>query len=183
MEPIRGGKLADPVPEKVKALWKTADMQRTPAEWALRWVWNHPEVSVVLSGMSNISQLVENTAAAQEAKAGSLTQQELDLIQKVNECYRSMMKVNCTACGYCMPCPTGVNIPTCFSLYNDVHIFEEDRETSIMLYNLMLGSDERASACIECGECEEKCPQHIEIREKLKFAHQTLHREGAKPLH
>lgn len=183
MEPIRGGKLADPVPEKVKALWKTADVQRTHAEWALRWVWNHPEVSVVLSGMSNMPQLVENAANAQEAKAGSLTRQELDLIGQVNACYRSMMQVDCTACGYCMPCPTGVNIPTCFSLYNDAYIFEEDRNTSIMLYNLMLGSDERASACIECGECEEKCPQHIEIREKLKLAHETLHREGVKPLH
>ena len=181
MEPIRGGKLADPVPEKVKAIWNTAEVKRTPAEWALRWVWNHPEVSVVLSGMSNMAQLVENTASAQGAKAGSLTPRELGMIEQVNDCYRSLMQVDCTSCGYCMPCPTGVNIPACFSFYNDFHIFEEDRGTSIMIYNLMLGEDEKACACIECGECEEKCPQHIEIRKNLKRAHEALHKEGIKP--
>jgi predicted aldo/keto reductase-like oxidoreductase len=182
MEPIRGGKLADPVPARIKNIWDTAEVKRTPAEWALRWVWDHPEVSSVLSGMSNMDQLVENIRTAKGAAAGSLTPEELDRIQTVNACYRDMMQVDCTACGYCMPCPTGVNIPACFSLYNDFHIFEEDRATSTMLYNAMLGADEKGSACVECGECEEKCPQNIEIKETLKIAHETLHREGDKPM-
>ena len=158
-------------------------MKRTAAEWALRWVWNHPEVSVVLSGMSNMAQMVENVKTADQAKVDSLSREELTLIRRADEAYKSMVQVGCTGCGYCMPCQTGVNIPTVFSLYNDLHIFEEDRETSLMFYNMMLSPDEQASACIECGECEEKCPQHIEIREKLKAAHEALHQEGLKPFH
>ncbi len=178
MEPIRGGKLADPVPAKIKEIWNEADVKRTPAEWALQWVWNHPEVSVVLSGMSTMQQLIENVASADRAASGDLPPKDLALIQKVNDVYKSMVPIGCTGCGYCMPCPSGVNIPMCFSLYNDFHVFKEDRETSIMLYNSLMSPDEQASVCIECGECEEKCPQHIDIRERLKATHEVLHKEG-----
>ena len=177
MEPIRGGKLAGPIPDKIKAIWDKAQTKRTPAEWALRWVWNHPEVSVVLSGMSSMEQVVENIRIADEGKAQSLSAEELALIGEAKKAYEDMMKVGCTGCAYCMPCETGVNIPVIFSSYNDLFIFENERESSAMFYNIFLPQTQRASACIECGACEEKCPQHIEIREELKKAHELLHRD------
>jgi predicted aldo/keto reductase-like oxidoreductase len=183
MEPVRGGKLADPVPGKVKMIWASADIKRTPAQWALRWVWNHPEVSVVLSGMSTMDQMIENVETAEEALPDTLSSKELSLIQRANDVYRSMMKVDCTGCGYCMPCPSGVSIPTALALYNDYHVFQNDRDSSVTIYNRMLSSDEQASACTECGECEEKCPQQIEIREKLREAHAVLYNEDIKSLH
>ena len=175
MEPIRGSKLASPVPKEVQALWDTAKVKRTPAEWALRWVWNHSEVSTALSGMSAMNQLIENVKVAEEGRPNSLTQEELFLITKVMETYRAKFRVDCTGCAYCMPCETGVNIPGIFAAYNEFFVFD-DREMSLMQYNFMLPPEQMATNCAECGECEEKCPQHISIREELKKAHETLNR-------
>ena len=178
MEPLRGGRLTDRVPPEVTKIWYTAPKKRSPAEWALRWVWNHPEVSVVLSGMSNMDQVVENIAVAEDAVADGLTSLEIDTIDRVADTYRSKFKVDCTGCEYCLPCPNGVNIPWIFSLYNDQFMFES-REMGSRIYSAMMPADQRADNCIECGECEEKCPQQIEIIENLKQAHQLLYQDLA----
>jgi predicted aldo/keto reductase-like oxidoreductase len=174
MEPVRGGKLTEPVPEKVQNVWDKSPIKRTPAEWALRWVWNHGEVSTVLSGVSTMAQLEENIRTAEDALPNSLSDADMSLIASAREVYRSMVKVGCTGCGYCMPCPERLNIPILLSGYNDVFVFPHKAEAVAFLYNVFFKPEQRASACVECGECEEKCPQHIDIREQLKKVHETL---------
>ena len=176
MEPLRGGKLTDGIPSEVQAIWDSADEKRTPAEWALRWVWNHPEVSTALSGMSTMAQVEENIQIAKNAKVNSLTLGELDVIGRVTSTYRQMLKIDCTGCAYCMPCPNGVDIPLNLSLYNDTFMFK-DSEIAYMLYKHMLAPEQKASHCAECGECEEHCPQHLEVREELKRVHERLAEE------
>jgi predicted aldo/keto reductase-like oxidoreductase len=145
-------------------------------EWAFRWIWDQPEISVALSGMSSMDQLMENLDIAQEAKSGCLTKDDNEIIERVSVIYRTMLKVDCTNCAYCMPCPSSVNIPMNFSLYNDMHMFK-DPEINIMLYNYMLPPEQRASNCIECGRCEELCTQRIRIIEELKNVHEVLSQE------
>ncbi|MFC1863347.1 aldo/keto reductase [Thermodesulfobacteriota bacterium] len=173
MEPLRGGKLAENMPPVVQEIWDSTKIKRTPAEWALRWVFNHPEVSVVLSGMSAMPQLVENLKIAKDARADSLTANELVLISKVREKFEEMLKVKCTGCGYCMPCPNGINIPMNFNSYNNSFLFD-DQQRSKMAYNMFMPEEQRAGSCEECGECEEKCPQNIEIMDELKNVHELL---------
>jgi predicted aldo/keto reductase-like oxidoreductase len=173
MEPLRGGRLTERIPEEIQALWNQTPIRRTPAEWALRWVWNHPEVSMALSGMSNMSQLQDNLRIAADGRPESLTTEELAVVDKVTGVYRSMLMVKCTSCAYCLPCPRGVNIPMNFSLYNDAFMFK-DADLPVMLYNHMLPADGRASNCNECGACEERCPQHIRIIEELQKVHAHL---------
>ncbi len=176
MEPLRGGKLTERIPEEIQVLWDEAPIRRTPAEWALRWVWNHPEVSLALSGMSNMSQLQENLSIAADAMPESLSREELAVVDKVTEVYQSKLKVSCTSCAYCLPCPHGVNIPMNFSLYNDTFMFK-DADMSVMIYNHILPAESRASNCKACGACEERCPQHIRIIEELKKVHAHLGNE------
>lgn len=162
MEPLRGGKLAVDLPDSVMAAFSRADAKRTPAEWALRWVWNHPEVSVLLSGMNTMEQVEENLKVAGETHENSLTAKELAVVEQVKDIFNQRVKVNCTACGYCMPCPAGVNIPSCFSLYNNYHVFgREEGYKGLQL-------QQRASSCVECGQCETHCPQAIPIPQELK---------------
>jgi uncharacterized protein len=123
MEPLRGGRLTDKVPAEVQEIWDSAPVKRSPAEWCLRWVWNQPEVSLLLSGMSAMDQLVENVQIAETAAPNSLMPEELETIGQVVETYRRLMKVPCTGCGYCIPCPNEVNIPGIFSVYNDSYLF------------------------------------------------------------
>jgi predicted aldo/keto reductase-like oxidoreductase len=124
MEPLRGGNLGVAVPPPViQALWNQTEVRRTPAEWALRWVWNHPEVTAVLSGMNDEAQIKENLSIANTAHANTLTPKELDLVERVSRTYRELMKVSCTSCGYCLPCPSGVAIPICFEAYVNMHMF------------------------------------------------------------
>ncbi len=179
MEPIRGGRLAS-APATVQAVWNKAKNKRTPAEWALRWVWNHPQVSIALSGMNNMAQLIENIKTAEAGEPNALTPEELALFEKAKQAYREVMRVDCTGCGYCMPCPSGVAIPEIFTAYNEQAIFE-NQEMYQTVYSGMLRPEQRADNCVECGECEEKCPQHIDIREHLKQAHALLYKEGVKP--
>lgn len=173
MEALRGGNISRPTPPaEIKELWDSAKTKRTPAEWALRWVWNRPEVTMVLSGMNEESHIEENIRIAGEAKPNSLNKDELDLVKKVAVKYKDLMKVNCTGCGYCMPCPEGVRIPTCFETYNNIHVFKMG-ENAKFLYSLRMGSHMagetgHASKCTECGECIEKCPQNIQIPDELK---------------
>jgi predicted aldo/keto reductase-like oxidoreductase len=173
MEPLRGGRLAVNIPSAVQQVWDGAPLRRSPAEWALRFLWDQPDVSVVLSGMNHMDQVTENVRIASEVQPNSLTAAERDLIDEAKKIYRERIKVNCTGCGYCMPCPSGVNIPGCFTLFNNAHILE-DVPTHRIFYNAHIGPAHAASNCVECGECEESCPQHIPIREVLKETHQLL---------
>jgi len=173
MEPIRGGQLAKNPPDSVAELWKSAEQQRSPAEWALQWVWNQPEVSVVLSGMSSMRHVTENVAAADRSGPGTLTEKDLSLIEKVREEYRRLSPIPCTACKYCMPCPNNVNIPGILGLYNDAVMYN-DLNRARILYGIRIPEDERAEHCIECRECEELCPQEIPISEWIKKSHELL---------
>jgi predicted aldo/keto reductase-like oxidoreductase len=175
MEPLRGGRLADPIPGEVQALWDSAPEKRSAVEWALRWVWNHPQVSIALSGMNSMDQLQENIEIASQAGPNSLSPSDLDLIDRVTGTYKKMLKIDCTACAYCMPCPQGVNIPQNLRLYNDLFLFN-DPENTAFFYNRMLSPEQRAANCTECGECEERCPQHLGIREEMKKVHEALGR-------
>ena len=177
MEPLRGGRLAvaGQIPENVQTIWDSAPEKRSPAEWALRWVWDHPGVSTALSGMNSMAQLQENLKIAAEGRAHSLSPKDLTLIDRVAETYQKMLTIECTSCCYCLPCPQGVNIPHNFRLYNDHHMFK-DQEINFLLYNRMTAPEQRASNCSECGECEQRCPQQIKIIEGLKKVHSVLHR-------
>jgi len=171
MEPLRGGNLAGTVPEAVQTIWDEAPLKRSPAEWGLRWVWNHPEVTVVLSGMNNEAHIDENLRAADSAFPDSLTADELALITRVRYTYQKLMEVGCTGCGYCMPCPAGVDIPGCFALYNTHHLFPRDRATKFVYlgrHGGILGAVSYAGLCRECGKCEKICPQHLKIPSLMK---------------
>jgi len=172
MEPIRGGRLAISPPQPILDLWATASHQRTPAEWALQWVWNHPQVSVVLSGMSAMEHVQENVASAGRSGPGTLTQEELDLIARVRDKYRELSPIDCTKCEYCLPCPNGVNIPRIFEIFNEAIMYNEFRSAR-MMYN-WLEEEARADNCEECGQCLELCPQGLPITEWLDKAHQLL---------
>ncbi len=173
MEPLRGGNLGlITAPPAVQAIWDESPVRRTPVEWALRWIWNHPEVTVVLSGMNEEAHIAENLAIAGSARAGSMTPQELELVARVSDKYRELMKVRCTGCGYCMPCPMGVSIPMCFETYNKMHMFGNIEEGKF-LYALRMSGEiggegpGYASQCVACGQCVENCPQHIAIPDVL----------------
>jgi predicted aldo/keto reductase-like oxidoreductase len=175
MEPLKGGKLAKTPPQEVQELWATADAKRSPADWALRWIWNRPEVTLLLSGMGEMDQVVENIKIADDSLPKSLTQAELDLVSKVEKKYNELIKVNCTACNYCMPCPFGVNIPRNFALLNESSMYNDVNGYS-HAYNNFMAEENRANKCEECGVCETKCPQNLHIREHLKEVHAALGR-------
>lgn len=176
MEPLRGGGLAKEPPAQVADLWAKASKKRTPVGWALQWLWNQPEVSVVLSGMTAMPQVKENLACADKSGVGTLTDDDLAIISQVREAYLKLSPIPCTNCQYCMPCPNGVNIPTIFGRYNEGYIYDEHR-VARMRYR-QLPREEQADQCVECLECEEKCPQDIPISEWLKKCHGWL---GPKP--
>lgn len=174
MEPLRGGNLAVPeAPSSVASVWSEAPIERTPAEWALRWVWNHPEVTVVLSGMNDEAHIRENLSIAGAAFPRSLSAEELALVKRAAHKYKELMKVGCTGCGYCMPCPAGVAIPSCFEVYNKRYLSGNLPE-ALALYAirnsgiLRKGVPSYASQCVECGLCLEKCPQVLPIPGLLK---------------
>jgi uncharacterized protein len=173
MEPIRGGQLAKQPPETVAEIWKSAAKKRSPAEWALQWVWNQPEVSMVLSGMSTMDQVIENIGSAERSGPNLLNQEELDLVDRVQEEYRKRSPIPCTNCKYCLPCPNNVNIPGVLGLYNDAAKFGDVKRVQF-LYTIRIQEDERASQCLECKDCEELCPQGIAISEWIKKADELL---------
>jgi len=173
MEPLRGGMLASHTPPAVKEIWDEAPTKRTAAEWALRWVWNRPEVTVALSGMNDEKHIEENLAVADSAHPNSLTEAELQLAKRAERKYRELMKAGCTGCRYCMPCPEGVNIPLCFELYNNLHMSGNANEAKFLYAAslggvLSTGEIAFASQCVQCGKCLEKCPQHLEIPKLLE---------------
>ena len=173
MEPLRGGNLVRNIPPEVSEVWNKSNVKKSPAEWGLRWIWNHPEVAVVLSGMNEISQIDENIQTASEAYPNSLTERELDTVKMAAEKYRKLMTIPCTGCKYCMPCPSGVDIPGCFELYNSINIFkglgEYDAQYMYLIHHMgILGNRTSASLCTDCENCKKHCPQHIDIPNKMK---------------
>ena len=173
MEPLRGGKLVNKIPDEVQKIWDEAEVKRTPAEWGMRWVWNHPEAAVVLTGSSTFEQIKENIDIVKDAEPNSLTTVELALFDRAREVYRSKLKIDCTSCAYCMPCPNGVDISSNFQLYNEIFL-SDDKEFSPFFYNNMMDKSQQGTNCVECGECMEKCPQKIDIIKELKEAVKIL---------
>ena len=180
MEPLRGGMLIDKMPPEAKkaidSYNKENDIGYTPAEWGLRWVFNHPGVTSVLSGMNVDEHIDENIRIASEATPNSLSEDDLAMIDRVKEIFQSAIKVPCTGCSYCMPCPAGVNIPQCFAMYNNKFLFPSV-QNSVRYYMQLEGviaKPSLASMCKKCGQCEKHCPQEIPIMEKLDDVAKTM---------
>ena len=163
MEPLRGGKLAANLPKVVQATFDRALPKRTPAEWALSWIWNHREASTILSGMNTLEQVIQNIDSANHALEGSFSDTDLSVINAVKDIFKKRVKIGCTACAYCMPCPQGVNIPGCFDYYNNFQMFGKEEN-----YHRFLKPQQRASACTECGSCLDLCPQSLVIPDLMR---------------
>ena len=172
MEPLLGGKLALDIPA-TRPLWDSAVQKRTPAAWALQWVWNQPEVSVVLSGMSALEQVEENIDSASASGPGRLSPAEVELVGQVCEVINELSPIPCTRCEYCLPCPNGVNIPRNFDVYNRVAMYDAMDECRFE-YERWIPDDQKAEACIQCDECLSKCPQYIPISTWLPVVEEVL---------
>ena len=174
MEPLRGGKLVD-LPEKAAKLLASEGKGYTPAELGLRWLFDQPEVTCVLSGMNSEDMVRENARIASEAEPGHLAEEDLELVEKIKRIIREREKVGCTGCRYCMPCPRGVDIPGNFHYYNLMYMEKKSAARFEFARNMGLRREPGfASLCVGCGKCEKHCPQHISIREKLKEADRAL---------
>jgi predicted aldo/keto reductase-like oxidoreductase len=172
MEPIRGGRLVDP-PGAIQEIWDRSNPQRTAADWALQWLWNQPEVSAVISGMSTMQHVEENVSSANHSGINTLSQDELNIIAKVKSAYEDMALIPCTRCGYCIPCPEGVDIVRIIGIYNDSIMYDKF-DISKTTYNLFVPPEAKADLCVVCGECEEKCPQDIPVSEWMAKIHKTF---------
>ena len=175
MEPLRGGKLVNLLPDSAKRIIADAKPKRSPAEWALRWLWDQPEVTVVLSGMNTVEMVRENVQTASTAEAGQMDAAQKQMLARVVDAINAKMKVGCTGCGYCMPCPKGVDIPGTFAALNRYHT--ESKFAGLKEYVMcttLRTNSAAASNCIGCGKCEQHCPQGIEIRKMLKVAKKDL---------
>lgn len=171
MEPLLGGRLVNP-PDEVQAIWDRAPIQRTAAEWALSWLWSKPEVSLVLSGMSTMWQVVENVYYASQSAVGMLSEEDQAIVGQARDVYNRICPIPCTQCQYCMPCPNGVNIPGVFALLNQGVMYNAMAEVRQAYADMP--EAERASACIQCRICEEKCPQAIPISQWMPLVHAVL---------
>jgi hypothetical protein len=171
MEPILGGKLATP-PPSIQKIFERGQTRRTPADWALQWLWNQPEVTVVLSGMSTFQQVVENVESAESGRTGVLDQSELELIREVRRRYQKLAPIPCTRCGYCMPCPQGVDIPENLTLYNEGLMY--GRPNLARRQYGFVAEAARSTSCVQCRECEPKCPQSILISEWMPRVSEVL---------
>lgn len=172
MEPLRGGQLSKSPPDEIMFLWQQANRKRSLADWALRWVWNHPEVSTVLSGMRSLEDVKRNIESANHSSIPTLSNKELKLISRVCDAYRQFKQIPCTQCRYCVPCPFNVDIPRIFEIFNDVLMYGHD-DLARQLY-FSLEEETKADQCTACGRCEELCPQKIAIIEWLRKAHEAL---------
>ena len=173
MEPLRGGALAQKVPADIQKVWNEAATKRSPAEWAFRWLIDIPQISVILSGVSTMEQLDDNLRIFADDLPNTLLPEERALISRVQDLYRQKIKVGCTACNYCMPCPHGVNIPENFRLYNQAYLYD-DLPSGKRGYKHLAEKLNDASCCEECGQCEPLCPQNILIISKLAEVRQVL---------
>ena len=175
MEPLRGGRLVNQLPAEANRIFADYPIQHTPAQWAFRWLWNQPEVTCVLSGMNSVEMVLDNAQTASEVTVGELGPGEEKLLGQVAAAINATQKVGCTGCGYCMPCPKGVNIPGTFACYN--RRYSEGKMSALVEYikfTALRKTSTAASNCVECGKCEKHCPQHIEIRQELKNARKEL---------
>ena len=175
MEPLRGGRLVNRLPEEAKRIFADYPTQHTPAQWALRWLWNQPEVTCVLSGMNSLDMVQDNCATASAAAVGELGPAEEAMLGQVVNAINAKMKVNCTGCGYCTPCPKNVDIPGAFAAYN--RMYTEGKGRALIEYAMCTAfrkTSTAASNCVGCGKCEQHCPQHIRIRDHLKEAQKEL---------
>ncbi len=173
MEPLRGGQIADKIPPRVESIWGEAPGDHTPADRAMRWLWDRPEIKVVLSGMKAKWMVDQNVASAINSGPGQMSAEEHDIMARVRDAYRDVDLVPCTQCHYCMPCPHGVNIPRVFELYNDALMFDDFERDRTRYVMMLMNADARR--CVECGACEEVCPQSIEIIDWLKHAHSIFY--------
>ncbi len=180
MEPIAGGRLTMKPPQAIQDMWSMARIRRTQAEWALLWVWNHPEVSVALSGMSTMQQVKENVETASQSDIGKLTREELSFIEQIAREYKKAGFIGCTACRYCSPCPEGVNITEIISLYNEFYIRSMSDEVKAKYWE-HITPESQAKKCVACGKCEELCPQQLPIRDIIKRATWIFEQEPPKP--
>ena len=172
MEPLLGGRLANP-PAPIRQVIEDASVKRSPADWALQWLWDQPEVSVVLSGMSNLDQVNANLDSAAHARSHSFQAADLKLIADLRQKYRERTAIPCTKCNYCMPCPNGVNIPANFEIYNEAFL-HEDIPGARFKYQIFIPEAARASVCVACHDCEDHCPQKIPISEWMPKVHALL---------
>lgn len=171
MEPLRGGRLVDLLPESAKELFRGDKEHRMPAELAFKWLYHQPEVTCVLSGMNSMEMVHQNIKTASEAYVGCMTESDQRLVEQVKEEIQKNVKVGCTGCGYCMPCPKGVDIPGTFRCYNAMYSEGKTSGRRDYLQCTAFRKDtSSASQCVSCGKCETHCPQHIEIRKELKNA-------------
>lgn len=169
MEPLRGGRLVNNLPESARRIFAEHPVRHTPAQWALRWLWNQPEVTCVLSGMNSEDMVADNVHTASTASAGDLSAEDEAMLQRVVAAINARMKVGCTGCGYCIPCPKNVDIPGCFAAYN--RRYSDGWFTSLKEYFMCTAlrkTTSAASQCIGCGKCRQHCPQGINIPEELK---------------
>lgn len=174
MEPLRGGKIVNNIAEPVKELMNRAQEKKTPVEWALRYVWKFEGVSLLLSGMSEMSHVRENIIISDKGEVNNLSDEDTNILKEVKQYYQERMKVNCTACEYCLPCPKGVSIPTCFELYNNAYMFD-DIEGLKNMYTRFISDAAKADKCVACGVCVKKCPQNIDIPEEMKKIEKLFH--------
>ncbi len=165
MEPLRGGMLAKEPPAAVKKIWEESERDWGPVDWALRWLWDQKEVSLVLSGMSTMEQVKENVDIAADSGVGVLSKEDIQLVDRVADKYRELSPVDCTGCNYCVPCPNGVAIPHNFAIYNQAEIYDEYEEKKKRYHKMKDKS--KASSCVRCGQCEEHCPQELPIMDLL----------------
>ena len=183
MEPLRGGKLVDRLPEQAKKLMAAHERGWSPAEWGLNWLWDQPEVTVVLSGMNSLAMVEQNVRTASRAAVGTFTEDDRAFLQRILGIIREKEKVGCTGCRYCMPCPKGVDIPGIFSSYNLMYTESRLSGRRHFAQAVALSAEPAfASQCIKCGKCEKHCPQGIPIREKLQEADRALLPFPIKPL-
>ncbi len=167
MEPLRGGKLVDNNPPSVQKIWAASPIKQSMAERALNWVWNYPEVQVLLSGMSNMQQLAENIKIAGKARANAIPEQELKRYQRVRREHLKQIQISCSECRYCLPCPSGLPIPSIFGMYNEAFIFH-DKVRAKKEYEIFIPEKARADKCVQCGVCKPKCPRAIDIPGQMK---------------
>lgn len=169
MEPLRGGKLVSNMSKEITNIIDKANSKKTPAKWAFKFLYNKEEVGVVLSGMATMEQVIENIQICdEEGKVNSITQEEKEILESLRDNFKSKIKVNCTACKYCLPCPMGVDIPSCFEALNNASMFNDIEHVKNNMYKYIISKENDASKCIECGKCEKVCPQHINIIKQLK---------------
>ena len=175
MEPLRGGKLAAGLPREAEQAFAESGRSWAPAEWALRWLWDQPEVTCVLSGMNSLEMVEQNCAVASEAQVGELTEEDHATLERVKQAIRASERVGCTGCSYCMPCPQGVDIPALFRCYN--HMYTEGKNSGRREYWQTVSLRKQkafARQCVGCGKCERHCPQGIEIRKQIRIADREL---------